>query len=191
MTSGKALIKAIDAIAYKNNIQSVSNLPYAIRGYSAGGVFGKEFSESYPQKVACLVNIKGSAFSNIAQSEIKNVPTLLIIGELEEPGLKNMEALFLEKRKENALLCFAVEPNTGHGIGESDELAKDFITVALKKRISGDSNELILLEEESGILGDNTSKEFYEYAVYPEAKERASWLLNQQFAISWKDFQIE
>lgn len=189
--SGNALIKALDTLAYKNNIQAVGSLPFLMRGYSAGGAFCYYFSEFKPERVIGFVNIRGGGIDE-TKSVNNHIPGLFLIGELETSGINRIKNIIFDKRNQNALWSYAVEPNQDHfgNIMNSDILARHFFSTLLKKRVNDFSNTLINLNEVDGWLGNNDNKQIFSYAAYPNIKSEASWLINEDFAEKWKDFQL-
>ena len=73
---------------------------------------------------------------------------------------------------------------------KSDELIKQFFTSALTCRTSDGTNDLLPISETSGWLGNNVSKAVFSYAAYPDNINEASWLIDENFASKWRDYQI-
>lgn len=190
--SGSALIMALEAIAKRNNIDKVASLPFLMRGYSGGGMFGYNFSGFKPQRVIAFANIRGLLITSITNS--KDIPGLILIGELEDSQhLVGIKRIVETIRVQNGLWSFAIEPKIDHygSLDKSDELIKVFLTSALKHRVSEGSNELLPIAQNNGWLGNNLSKIAYPYDTYPDNKNDASWLIDENFAKKWVDFQKE
>ena len=188
--SGNALIKAIDTIAFKNNISFVSELPMLLNGFSAGAAFCSSFSYYKPERVVAFVSIRGG--SGMDSNENIHVPGLVLLADNDIPARnQNLIKEVLQKRKEGAVHSYAMEPNTNH-LGSLDDswiLARSFFSVALNKRLIVGSNELQHIPENTGWLGDNNTNTIYSFSSYPNAKEIASWLINESFAKEWKIYQ--
>ena len=187
--SGKALMNAVEKIAVKNNHSSISSLPFLMRGYSAGGVFSYNFSAYKPELVVGFVNIRGWSLESTS-SVNKHIPGLTLIGQLEGRN-EYVRNLILNKRSEGGLWSFAIEPGANHfyDLTASDNLAIDFFTSIINKRISDHSNELIMISENSGWLGNLSLNIVSQYEDYMEDRSNAFWLTDETFANKWLDFQ--
>lgn len=190
--SGDALLLALDSITTKNNVSKIKELPFLFRGYSAGGVFSYFFSEFLPEKVICFVNIRGGSLD--FTSDINNsIPGLMLVGEHETNRIERIKNIISPKRDTGALWSYAIEPDMDHfgNLQKSYELARHFFTIALDKRLSNDSEQLNLIEENTGWLGNNSTKEIFYFSQFPNQPKEASWLLNETFSNYWKNFQTE
>lgn len=194
--SGQALLMALDAIAKKNNIADIATLPFLFRGYSGGGMFGYHFSSYLPERVIAFTNIRGWAMD--ATPEIhKTIPALFLIAELDTEvvdhinPLEHMKEIVRAKRMQHALWGYAIEPGEDHGgsLEKSDSLSRLFFASALKNRLAPGSHQLLNLAEPSGYLGNNDSVYTFPYATYPDVKTNASWLIDQEVATAWKEYQ--
>ena len=191
--SGKALLTALEKITERNNISAIADLPFLLRGYSAGGVFSYFFSAYKPERVIAFANIRGGGLSVTSDSN-KLIPGMMLIGELDTPSRnETMKSLVQLNRNNYGLWSYVVEPKNDHfgSLKNSDELIKLFFTSVLAQRVSKQNNELLTLSESSGWLGDNVSKNLFSYNDYPGYKNLASWLITEEFANSWKDYQLE
>lgn len=191
--SGDALLNALEKITTKHNVPKINELPFLMRGYSAGGTFSYHFSEFKPNRVICFANIRGANGFGF-NSSTKNIPGLILTGELESSRVDAIRDLILpERRNLNHLLGFAVEPNTGHygSLGNSDALVRTFFSAALTQRLSEGTNQLNTITENNGWLGNNITTNFYSFDNYPNKITEASWLLDETFAKHWKAYQTK
>jgi hypothetical protein len=191
--SGEALIKALEAITTKNNVPYIAALPFLLRGYSAGGMFSYFFSDYQPKRVVAFADIRGWVINQNAD-ETKEIPGLFLIGEMDMPLSSQrdmMQQMIQSKRKQDGLWTYGIEPNADHfaGLAASDSLIKLFFSSALKYRLSTASNDLLTIAPASGWLGNNDTKSIFPYAVYPDEKEKAGWLIDEVLAKAWKEFQ--
>lgn len=190
--SGNALLKALDAILDKHDLQNLNTLPFMSRGYSAGGIFSYYFSVFLPGRVIAYANIRGTVNSKTLVN--RDIPGLMIMGEFDT-GARNDNVMntLLENRMDGGALCFVLEPGVDHfgELFDSDELIKQFFSIALKKRLVSGSTQLKLIPESSGWLGDNVTKEYFDFDNYPNSRSSASWLINEDFAKSWHYFQMK
>lgn len=188
--SGQALIDAIEQITIKNTMLQIAKLPFLMRGYSAGGNFSYSFSNFKPEKVVGLVSIRGGQLETSTKNVI--VPGMILTGA-EEGDQRNefLKSIALDKRNNGGLWSFAIEPDAAHfsELKASDDFARIFFSSVLKKRISPDSDQLKTIPEDSGWLGNNTRTEIYPYADYPGNKTSAFWLVDEDFATAWLEYQ--
>ena len=190
--SGDALVKALEMISKKNDLSNISNLPFVMRGYSAGGVFSTNFSNFKPDRVIAFANIRGGNIDDISVNN-KSIPCIMLAGEydnqLRNKAIKNA---VLSNRVAGGVWCYALEPEVDHygNLGRSDQLVRDFFSIALDKRLDEKSIKLQSISEESGWLGNHTTKEIYPFHSYPENKNEASFLINEDFALKWKAYQL-
>lgn len=188
--SGQALIDAIEQITMKNTIPQIAKLPFLMRGYSAGGNFSYSFSNFKPEKVVGLVSMRGGQLE-ISTKNV-TVPGVILTGEMEgDQRNAFLKDIALDKRNDGGLWSFAIEPGATHfhDLKASDDLARIFFSSILKKRISTDSDQLKSIPEDSGWLGNNTRTDIYPYADYPGNKTSAFWLVDEDFATAWLEFQ--
>jgi len=188
--SGSALVEALNTIAQKNSIPQISTLPFVMWGFSAGGSFTYGFSAYMPERVVCFAIIKSGTYFSTQGSENRNIPALMIAGELNG-NLTSMKSWFLKKRMERGIWGFAIEPNSGHEIGKSNELIRPFFISALEKRISknpSDPRELLFISEETGWLGNLETFNIAAYAEYSGDKLKAAWLMDENIAKTWQNF---
>lgn len=184
-TSIDALFLSLKEIASKHNISKVFDLPFLVSGFSAGGNFSYFFSLERKNKTIAFANIKG--FSAEVSTGIKTVPGLFITGELE--GGLRIEAIrksFISHRKNKNVTCFAIEPNSGHSIDNSNTLVRAFFSSILKKRLINE--ELVDLKEDDVLLASLDNLETYSFANYPYNKEEAVCIIDDDFKNIWVQF---
>jgi hypothetical protein len=191
--SGKALILAVEAIAQKNSISSVAALPFLIRGYSAGGMFGYFFSAFKPSRVVAFSNIRGWYIME-TPDENKTVPALFLMAEqdvMTDVPPDNVLQLVIKKRYAGGLWAFAQEPGASHysSLLKSDSLTRQFFSAALSKRTTNGITTLLSIPQESGWLGNNASNEAVPYDNYTANKKAASWLIDENVAKAWIAYQ--
>ena len=191
--SGAALLLALDSLAEKHQIEQLKVLPFLMRGYSAGGVFSHNFSEFKPEKVIAFANIRGGSLD--LTSEVNNpIPGLMLAGENDAPARNERIAeIVLSKRSDGAIWAYAIEPVSDHfgSVTASDKLIRSLFSKALEKRKNPGSNQLKMIPEEFGWLGNNESKEIFPFNDYPYEKSAASWLIDEEFANLWQAYQLD
>ncbi len=181
--SVNALFTGLKNISTKREVAYINDLPFLLRGFSSGGRFSSVFSSENPNKTIAFANIKG--FISYSDQISKSISELIIVGEKESTErIEHLRDVFLSSRKANKICCFAIEPNEGHSLGDSDQLVRDFFSSVLKKRlILGDS-----YSEENLFLGNINTYEYSLFSDYQNDKEKASCLIDENFAVKWADF---
>ena len=180
-----ALLYALKELTTKNNIESVNDLPFLFTGFSAGGRLSYNYALDKKDRTIAYANIKG--FMTEVNSNETTVPGLIIVGEQE--GLQRIESIkkaFYSQRKNENVTSFAIEPNSGHSIDNSNNLVRAFFSSVLKKRLI--SNELVDLTENEVILANYENLETYSFANYPYDKEKAVCLIDAEFKNFWLNF---
>lgn len=194
--SGQALLMALEAITSRNSIPGVNALPFLFRGYSAGGIYSYNFSSFKPDRVIAYSNIRGWILHDTPVDN-NGVPGLFLIAELDTEKYENiipremMKEAVLAKRKQNALVSYAIEPNADHfeDVKKSDSITRVFFAEALKQRLQSGSNTLKTIAPESGWLGNHGLITVSSYSTYVGNKDEASWLLNEEIAKAWQKYQ--
>jgi hypothetical protein len=116
----------------------------------------------------------------------------LIVGEQDLESRKRIIAgLFALNRRAGALWAFAEEPNVGHMVGRSQELAEIFFDSVLPLRLgarerNASSASLMALDERSGILGDLVQKSFGPASDSPSSSPPTAWLPTERAARAWQ-----
>lgn len=190
--SGAALLSAFKAICKQREMEKLLDLPFLLRGYSAGGMFSCSFSVFRPKRVLAFADIRGWVIASSSQDN-KDIPGLFLLGEFDraESNLVMKNAV-----KNNRLIdgpwCYAVEPDVDHfgGLERSDKLIRKFFAAAIEQRLKEGTSELQLIPIHSGWLGNNESLESFPYNEYPGEKNAASWLINEEFALKWQEYQL-
>lgn len=185
--SGKALIEALGGFAKKTCRPEVENAPLILWGHSAGGQFNYEFACWKPERVAAFIVNKGGYYHTMNPSaETRNIPALFFIGAKDEEfRIKNITEIFHSGRDKGALWALAVEPDSGHEIGGTRELAMWFFETIIPLRLKANS-ELAELTGDSGWVGDNSTFEIK--PAESSTNHVGSWLPNGLMARRWRDF---
>lgn len=180
-----ALLYALKELTTKNNIEGVNDLPFLFTGFSAGGGLSYDYAFENKNRTIAYANIKG--FMTEVNSGGTTVPGLIIVGEQEgNQRIEFIKKAFYSQRKNENVTCFAIEPNSGHSIDNSNNLVRAFFTSVLKKRLI--NNELIEITENEVILANYDNKETYSFANYPYDKEKAVCLIDTDFKNFWLNF---
>ena len=180
-----ALLYALKELTSKNNIESVKDLPFLFTGFSAGGRLSYNYALENKSRTIAYANIKG--FMTEVNSNEITVPGLIIVGEQE--GIQRIESVkkaFHSQRKNENVTSFAVEPNSGHSIDNSNNLVRAFFSAVLKKRLM--NGELIELNETEVQLSNYDTKEVFSYVNYPYDRDEAVCIIDDEFKNIWLNF---
>lgn len=188
--SGQALEDALHIIGERNNVPEIGTLPLLLRGYSAGGIFSYYYSVFKTERVVGFVNIRGVSLQ--PTSAINNqIPGIIFVGDREQIARKEyLKDIVLQKRAEGALWSYAVEPDAHHftKTEKPDELTRTFFSSILSKRINSNTNELNVINETSGWLGNRLGSGIVPYEDYGGDPSTFFWLPDENVARAWLEF---
>jgi dienelactone hydrolase len=167
------------------------NAPLLLWGFSAGGEFNYEFTAWKPERVvAFVVNKGGIYFSALLPAAARRVPGLLFIGEKDlESRNRIISGLFALNRRAGALWAFAAEPNVGHVVGRSQEMAAIFFDAALALRVGSAASvasPLAQLEERSGIVSELVQRGLRSASDSANQTQLTPWFLTERVARAWQ-----
>ena len=187
MGSGAALLEALRLFAAKSGHPEIENAPLILWGHSAGGQFNYEFACWKPERViAFIVNKGGCYYTEEPSPETRRVPALFFIGAKDEDfRINNITKFFHGGRDKGALWALAVEPNAGHELGGTRELAMRFFETIVPLRLNT-SGKLIALNEAAGWIGDLTT--FTISRAQAGGNHTGSWLPSELMAKRWQAF---
>lgn len=180
--SGQALLDALGALAKRSQHAELATAPLLLWGMSAGGQFNYEFVAWKPERVAAVVVNKGGIYySALLPQAARAVPGMLFTGGRDlEFRTNTINGLFAVNRRAGALWALADEPNAGHAVGRSRDIALIFFEEILPLRLP-----LRPIAESSGFLGDlkakTTQKQTGAAPNYPTA-----WLPTVRVARAWE-----
>jgi pimeloyl-ACP methyl ester carboxylesterase len=189
--SGQALLDAIAAFSRRSDHPELANAPLLLWGMSAGGQFNYEFTAWKPDRVvAFVVNKGGIYFSALLSAAARRVPGLLFVGETDLEARKRIvSGLFAVNRRMGALWAFAEEPNVGHAVGRSQEMAMIFFDEILPLRLNASMvtpGPLKVLDERTGFLGDITQRRVQSSSNSSASTILTAWLPTQRVARAWQ-----
>ncbi len=189
--SGEALLKSLEILAKEGGYSYIKDLPFLMRGYSAGGVFSYSFSSFRPERMLAFANMRGGSLNFTSESNVR-IPGLLFYGELDSPQRNSrIFEVIAEKRIAGANWALVMEPGVDHfgSLEKPENMIQMFFSEVLEKRLESGSNKMIEIPENEGWLGDNVRLEAYDFSEYPFDNTKASWLISEDFAQSWLVFQ--
>lgn len=191
--SGLALLTALEKFSEESGQEYLKDLPFLLRGFSAGGLFSHSFSAFLHERVLAFGNIRGGGL-DLTPDINKGIPGIMFYGEndFQYRNERIIEVVEL-KRSIGGNWCLVKEPVVDHfgRLNRTDSLLQKLFSKVLAKRLAPGSNELLPLEEKEGWLGNHGSFEIGSYKNYSGNKSKASWLIDEEFARSWQKFQME
>lgn len=191
--SGQALIEALVSFSTLSDHPELANAPLLLWGMSAGGEFNYEFTAWKPDRVAAFVVNKGGVyFTALLPSAARRVPGLLFVGEKDLEWRKRVvTGLFALNRREGALWALVEEPNVGHVIGRSQEMAAVFFDAVLSLRVgtSATAASLTKLDERSGTLGELTGGSIGPPSGKADPNRLSDWFPTERVARAWESIR--
>ena len=187
--TGAVLESALAELAAQSEHSEVAEAPLLLWGFSAGGEFNFEFVAWKPERVAAFVVNKGGVYySRLLSAGARRVPGLFFTGGRDlESRTTTINDLFGVNREQGALWGLAPEPEAGHEVGHSREVAMIFFEDVLRTRLSG--SRLAPLEEAAGFVGDLTTRQYARAGVDPPAVPTA-WFPTERVAQAWSALQV-
>ena len=68
--SGDALLKSLGILAKEGGYSYIKDLPFLMRGYSAGGVFSYSFSSFRPERMLAFANMRGGSLKFTSENNV-------------------------------------------------------------------------------------------------------------------------
>jgi poly(3-hydroxybutyrate) depolymerase len=188
--SGQALIDALVELAEHSDHPELATAPLLLWGMSAGGQFNYEFVAWKPERVvAFVVNKGGIYYSALVSQAARSVPGLLFVGGKDmEFRTNTIAGLFAVNRRGKALWALAEEPNAGHVVGRSRDMALMFFEDVLPLRLSNGDEPTALrsIPEKSGFIGDLKAKTFQKQGNANVPNYPTAWLPTERTARAWQ-----
>lgn len=190
--TGRALLEALAKLALQSKHPELKDAPLAMWGHSAGGQFNYNFTVWAPERVIAFIAVKGGYYDATTDARSRSVPALFFIGEKDENiRVQSITEIFQTNRRQGAVWCLAVEPNGGHGVGKTLDLALAFLDAVVPLRLpatAARSGALRSVDQIPAWLGDLDSYQIASVAYYSQTRNEAAWLPDEGTAQKWKDF---
>jgi poly(3-hydroxybutyrate) depolymerase len=185
--SGDAFLAALGHFAERSGHPEVASAPFLLWGMSAGGQFNYEFVAWKPERViGFVVNKGGVYYSALLSRDARRVPGILFTGGKDlEFRTNTINGLFAVNRRGSALWALAEEPNAGHIVGRSRDVAMVLFEELLALRLPASGTTLVTLEEKSGFLGDLKAKTFAALGDGRVPNYPTAWLPTERVAKAW------
>lgn len=191
--SGLALLTALEKLSEKAGKEYLKDLPFLLRGFSAGGLFSHSFSAFRHERVLAFGNIRGGGL-DLTPDVNKGIPGIMFYGENDFQHRNDRIIEVVEmKRSIGGNWCLVKEPVVDHfgRLDRTDSLLQKLFSKVLAKRLVEGSKDLLPLEETEGWLGNHSTFEIDAYENYSGNPSKASWLIDEEFARSWQKFQLD
>lgn len=191
--SGQALLTALTELAMANGQDYLKELPFLLRGYSAGGVFSYSFSTFQSQRTLAFANLRGGSL-NLSPDNNLRIPGMMIYGEFDVPQRnQRMVDVVRLKRQVGANWCVLKELGSDHfGNPENaDNLIKLLFSKVLERNLQEGTGVISEIPEVDGWLGDPVTLDIDPFEEFVGNKSRASWLIDKEFAEAWVHFQSQ
>ncbi len=196
--SGPALLEAISLFAHRMKRPEAATVPLFLWGHSAGGEFNYEFACWKPDRVlAFVVNKGGYYYTHLASASSRETPGLFFVGEKDDEfRILSVQGIFAVNRRAGALWTLAVEPNAGHEVGKTRELAMEFFEAILRIRMpgttGGSSKALAMVNPDTaqGWTGDLKSFEVQPAPSLNQSGALSAWLPDEAMATAWRKFVL-
>lgn len=198
--SGQALLDALASFAEQSRHPEVAAAPLLLWGHSAGGQFNYEFTCWQPERVVAFVANKGGYYStHLAPRTARLVPGILFVGEKDEDfRVKSLLGIYACNRRDGALWTLAVEPGSGHEVGRTPELARQFFEAVIPLRL-GPADPAkpgappIAMTESAHWRGSLATADTWPADDAAAAKrfpdqDATVWLPDAKTAVAWADF---
>ena len=134
--SGQALLDALAYFAQAGAPPEAATAPLLLWGHSAGGEYNYEFACWRPDRVAAfVVNKGGYYFTHLAPAATRAVPGIFFIGGRDETFRnQSIQGIYAINRQAGAAWKLVVEPEAGHELGQTREIAAAFFAEHLLQR---------------------------------------------------------
>jgi len=187
--SGTAFWKALNGLSDQLKHPELKQRPIALWGHSAGGQWSYSMACTYPDRVAGFVSIKGGYYhTKPVAGLIAHVPGLLIAGGKDEVfRLEAIRRVFEDGRTVNAPWMRVVEPDAGHGVEKSNDLAIPYLEGVLALRVD-DKGLLKKIRQGDGWVGDLKTHKIFPAQGWKGSKTMSVWCPMREIAQRWQSF---
>jgi hypothetical protein len=190
-----ALTTALANFATQSNRTELNTVPWVLWGHSGGGNWVYFMTELYANRIICSYTRTGSGYRPMSDEGLK-VPFIIATGRDEVdhpifgPDYNEARLAFGDMRSRGGLTAWSSEPNALHGCEQTRYMAIPFIDLSISKRLPPSGNTLLNIAENTGWLADTTTRIIAAYNSFTADKSKASWLINENEANSWKEFEL-
>jgi pimeloyl-ACP methyl ester carboxylesterase len=190
--SGKAFLKALNALAEKSQHSELENAPWVLWGHSGGADWAAQMLQEYPERTIAMVAARCGGFTFFGVNpKLADIPVLFSLGEnepTEDECLNLPQKVFTRYRKTGALWAVAVGNKTGHETGDTRFLAIPYLDEIITKRLPAQGNQLRPIKAAQGWLGNPRTQEIAPVDSYTGDSFKAAWLPNEDIAKKWQGY---
>jgi pimeloyl-ACP methyl ester carboxylesterase len=188
--SGKAFFKALDQFAAKSQHPELKTVPWVLWGYSGGADWSAQMLQQYPERTIAMVGARCGGFTFFGVNPtLLNLPVLFSVGERDPNAAECVElpkTVFHKYRSAGALWTFAVEADTGHELGRSQDFILSYLDAMIPLRLSADNHTLRPVDPSDSWLGNLTTYKIESIRDYKENPREATWFPNESIARQWQ-----
>lgn len=186
--SGQAFLDALTRLGEESGHPEVGSAPLLMWGMSAGGEFNYELAMWKPDRVlGFVVNKGGIYYTAQAERQARRVPGLFFIGE-NDLAFRNdiIRGIYSANRRARALWALVEEPNVGHDVARSRDMAVLFYEALIALRLPATGGRPLALELEDGFICDPESLRCEPAPGAPERRYPTAWLPTEELATAWR-----
>jgi hypothetical protein len=189
-----ALTSALSSFATQSNHPELNTVPWALWGHSGGGNWVYFMTRLYASRIICSYTRTGSGYLPMTTEGLK-VPFIIAGGQNElnhpifGPDYAESRSAFGNMRLSGGLVAWSNEPNALHSCEQTRYMAIPFIDASINLRLPATGNILLDINENTGWLADTSTRVIAAFNNFAGDKTKASWLINETEATSWKEFE--
>jgi hypothetical protein len=188
--SDNTLFAAMSSFAGLSGHPEMAVAPVLLVGFSAGAPEAAGLVSRNPDRAIGLVERVPTGVTDLTAPAALAVPTFVMQAELDNVvNNPAVQVTFAANRSRGGLWALGVEPGIDHHVatGTGNAALTEWISIALTLRLGPTPGDpLIVLDQPSGWLGNQTTLEIAPWASYPGDPSTASWLLSELAATSWQ-----
>lgn len=191
--SKDAFFHALTSIGKQSQRLELNEVPWILWGHSGGSIWSSAMLQEYPSRTIAMVAVRSGGILFFGTNpSLTDIPVLFSLGENEDVKRKYTfelpQKIFRRYRQSGALWAIAIEPNTGHDIGNSSQIAIPYLDAIVNARLSKNSDELLPIDRDRGWLADNTKYTIASVDEYEGNPQEASWLPEREIAQIWQEY---
>lgn len=180
--SGGVVLEALDKLGVVSGQPQLAKARLFFFGHSAGAQFSCSFVDWRPGAVGAFVANKGNFKEWRLTADKRAIPGLWIVGAKDAESIaEKMTGSFCEGRRLGAAWALAVQPEGGHEIGPTKELAIRFLDAVFR-------TAKIDKKDQQPWLGNLRSHEIASAPAQEPDFQLNAWLLDKTWAEDWQAF---
>jgi poly(3-hydroxybutyrate) depolymerase len=186
--SDAALLQALASLARQSGHAEIPQAPWVLCGHSGGGAWTANMLVKYPDRIAAAVPGRMYVSSNII-AQVTNIPVLYALAAKDDLIQKWAGGSYPPFwQPAGAFWAYAMEPTSGHEMGNLRFMAIPWIDALLARRLPRTGNKLLPLDVTKGWYADHATGEITPAAQFTGDTTRVSWLPDETIARRWKEY---